>query len=55
MIFKSILIVSLLCLLVWIPFFLNIYTSMVAVVLTISFIVAGLIGERYLNKNKGKE
>jgi hypothetical protein len=49
---KSLLIVVLLCLFVWLPVIFGAYNTMTAIILTLSFLVAGFIGDRILNKNK---
>jgi hypothetical protein len=43
---KSIIIVLLLLLIVWIPFILNMYNGVTAIALTAGFIIAGLICDR---------
>ncbi len=49
---KSLLIVVLLLFLIWIPMLLEMYNAITAFILTLSFIIAGFIGEKILNREK---
>lgn len=55
MLLKSLIIVLFLLLLVWIPFFLDKYSLLVAILLNISFIIAGIMGEKMANYVKKKK
>lgn len=49
---KPIIIVLLLTLIVWIPYLLNLYNGVTAVALTAGFIIAGVTGDRIINRKK---
>lgn len=49
---QSLLLVVLLGLLVWLPVVFGAYTITTAIILTGSFLLAGLLGDSVLNKNK---
>jgi hypothetical protein len=52
---KSIIIVLLLLLIVWLPVFFAVYTISMAVTLTVGFIVAGYLGNKVAQHLKKKE
>lgn len=49
---KSVVIVALLLLLIWIPVLLEMYNIITAIILTLSFLIAGFIGDKFLNREK---
>jgi hypothetical protein len=49
---KAIIILLLLTIIVWIPYLLNLYNGVPAIALTVGFIIAGLICDRIIGRNK---